>query len=433
MRVLFPLLIIFFTLLSPGWAGAQGRRAEPVEADRIVAVVGEEVITLNELRARVGRAIQQLQKQGTKLPPRELLENQMLERMIMDRIQLQYAAENGIRIDDIQLDQALLRIAANNKMSLQQFRQALEKDGIDYAAFRDEIRNEITIGRLREREVDSRLVISDSEVDNFLAANRNESNVEEYRLAHILMRAPEGARPDQLQKLKVKAEQALARARQGADFAELTAAFSDAPDAIQGGDLGYRPLSRLPTLYAEAAEKLQPGGVSSLLRSSAGFHIIKLIDKRGKEMPPVRQTRARHILIRVNEGVSESEARRRLEVVRERIVNGQDFAELARLYSQDGSATKGGDLGWINAGDTVPEFERAMDALKEKELSPVVQSPFGMHLIQVMERRQQDTSDETRRLRARQALRERKMDEAYQDWLRQLRDQFYVEVRLEEK
>lgn len=433
MRLLFSFLCACILLSAPVLSEAQSRRSVPIEADRIVALVGEEVITQYELRTRVNRAIRQLQKQGTPLPPRDALEAQMLERMIMDRVQLQFARESGIRIDDTQLDQALMRIAAGNKLTMTQFRQVLEKDGIDYLAFRDEIRDEMTIGRLREREVDSRLMISESEVDNYLSAQQNEGKVEEFRLAHLLMRAPEGAGPEQLQKLKAKAEQVLARAQRGEDFSELTAAFSDAPDALQGGDLGFRPLDRLPSIYAEAVTKLTQGGVSPLLRTSAGFHIVKLMEKRGTEIPPVRQTHARHILIKVNEVVSEAEARRRLETVRERIVNGQDFAELARLYSQDGSATKGGDLGWINAGDTVPEFERAMDQLKIKELSPVVQSPFGMHLIQVLERRTKDVSEETRRLMARQALRESKVDEAYQDWLRQLRDQFYVENRLEEK
>jgi peptidyl-prolyl cis-trans isomerase SurA len=214
----------------------------------------------------------------------------------------------------------------------------------------------------------------------------------------------------------------------------LTAAFSDAPDALQGGDLGWRPLDRLPALYAEAAGRLQSGQVSGLLRSSAGFHIVKLLNKRGGSAPAsVQQTHPRHILIRINEVVSEAEAQRKLETIRERIVNGVDFAEQARLNSQDGSAAKGGDLGWLNPGDTVPEFERAMDSLKINELSPVVQSPFGMHLIQVIERRERDVSAERQRGVARQALRERKLDEAYQDWLRQLRDRAYVENRLEEK
>ena len=407
---------------------------EPVEADRIVAVVGDDVITYHELRTRLAAALKQLQKQGTTLPAQEVLEGQMLERLIMDRAQLQFARDSGMRIDDSQLDQAIVRIAANNKLTPQQFREALERDGVEYARFREDIRNEMTTVRLREREVESKLVISDGEVDNYLANQAANGGGEEYQLAHILLRAPESASPEQLQKLRQRGEQALKQARAGQIFAELTAAFSDAPDALQGGDLGWRPLDRLPTLYAEAGARLQPGEVSELLRSSAGFHIVKLLNKRGGSAPTsVQQTRTRHILIRINEVVSEAEARHKLESVRERIANGVDFAEQARLYSQDGSAAKGGELGWLNPGDTVPDFERAMDALKINEVSPVVQSPFGMHLIQVLERRERDVSAERQRAVARQALRERKLDEAYQDWLRQLRDRTYVENRLRDQ
>ena len=409
-------------------------RDEPLEADSIVAVVADEVITAYELRNRLASALKQLQKQGTPLPPQDVLERQMLERLIMDRVQLQYAKESGLKIDDIQLDQAIGRISVNNKLTPQQFRQALEKDGITYAKFREEIRSEMTMARLREREVDSKLVISDGEIDNYIANQAATGSNEEYQLAHILLRAPESASPEQLQKLRLRGEQALKRARAGENFAELAAAFSDSPEALQGGDIGWRPLDRLPGLYADAARKLGVGEVSDLLRSSAGFHVVKLLGKRGgSAAASIQQTHARHILIRVNEVVSEAEARRKLENVRERIVNGVDFAEQARLYSQDGSAAKGGDLGWLNPGDTVPEFERAMDALKDNELSPVVQSPFGMHLIQVTERRQRDVSAERQRGVARQAIRERKLDEAYQDWLRQLRDRTYVENRLQEQ
>jgi len=407
---------------------------EPIEADHIVAVVGDGVITRNELRARLAVALKQLEKQGTPLPPQDVLEAQMLERMIMDQAQFAFAKENGLRIDDLQLDQAIGRIAANNNMSLSQFRAALEKDGIAYAEFREEIRGEMIMARLREREVESRIVVSDSEIDNYLTNQAANGGGDEYRLAHILLRAPESVTPEQLAKLRQRGEQALARARAGENFAELTAVFSDAPDALQGGEIGWRKLDRLPQLYAEAAARLQAGGVSDLLRSSAGFHIVKLLDKRGGNAPAsVMQTNARHILIRVNEVVAEAEARHRLETVRERIVNGMDFAEQARLFSQDGSAAKGGDLGWLNPGDTVPDFERAMDALKPGELSPVVQSPFGMHLIQVIERRERDVSAERQRSVARQAIRERKLDDAYQDWLRQLRDRTYVENRLEQQ
>ena len=407
---------------------------EPVEADRIVAVVGDDVITYYELRSRLATALKQLQRQGTPLPPQDVLERQMLERLIMERVQLQFAKETGMRVDDAQLDQAIGRIAAGNKLTVQQFREVLQRDGVEYAKFREEIRNEMITVRLREREVESKLVISDGEIDNYLANQAASGGGEEYEMAHILLRAPESATPEQLQKLRQRAEQAMKRAHAGENFAELAAAYSDAPDALQGGDLGWRPLDRLPTLYADAGVRLAPGEVSGVLRSSAGFHILKLLNKRGgSAIASVQQTRARHILVRINEVVSESEARHKLEAVRERIVNGMDFAEQARLYSQDGSAAKGGDLGWLSPGDTVPEFERAMDALKPGEVSQVIQSPFGMHLIQVQERRDHDVSAERQRAVARQALRDRKLDEAYQDWLRQLRDRTYVENRLEEK
>ena len=265
--------LILAALLATAVPTAQAAR-EPVEADRIVAVVGDEVITYRELKARLVTALKQLQKQGTPLPPEDVLEGQMLERLIMDRAQLLYAKESGLRIDDAQLDQAITRIAANNKMTPQQFRQALEKDGIAYPRFREEIRGEMTMARLREREVDSRLVISDSEIDNYLANQAASGNQEEFQLAHILLRAPESATPEQIQKLRQRAELALKRAKAGENFAELTAAYSDAPDALQGGELGWRSPDRLPVLYAETATPLQLGAVSDLVRYSAGFHII---------------------------------------------------------------------------------------------------------------------------------------------------------------
>jgi len=415
-------------------ATVQAAPDEIIEADRIVAIVGDDAITQFELRVRLDAALRELKKQGTPLPAQSELERQMLERVIMERLQLQAARDGGIRVDDLQLDQAIGRIAAGNRMTPAQFRQALERDGVQYAKFREEIRNEITLVRLREREVESRLVITDGEIDNYISNQATTGGGEEYQLAHILLRAPEAASPEQLQRLRQRAEQAQKRAQAGENFAELAAAFSDAPDALQGGNLGWRPLDRLPSLYAEAAARLNPGEVSPLLRSSAGFHVVKMGGKRGGTVSAsIQQTRARHILIRVNEVVSEPEARHRIDSLRERLVNGADFADLARQYSQDGSAAKGGDLGWVNPGDTVPEFEQAMNALKDGELSPVVLSPFGMHLIQVSERRQRDVSEERQRAAARQALRERKLDEAYQEYLRQLRSRVYVENRLDEK
>lgn len=408
--------------------------ASVVAADRIVAVVNDEVVTLYELRTRLDAALVQLKRQGTPLPPRDVLEKQMLERMVMDKVQLQHARETGLRVDDAQLEQALQRIATGNKMTLAQFRQALEKDGIPFAKFREEIREEMTITRVREREVESRIVISEGEIDSYLAGDSGKGAAEEYEMAHILLRAPESASPEQIQKLKAKADQVLERLNKGEDFAQLAASYSDAPDGLQGGSLGWRPRERLPVIFAEIVGKLKAGEVSPVLRSSNGFHITKLVQKRGGAgVPAVQQTHARHILIKVNEVVSEPEARHKLDSLRERLANGGNFAELARLYSQDGSAPKGGDLGWVYPGDTVPEFERAMDALQPGEFSQPVQSPFGFHLIEVLERRVQDVSSDRQRGAARQVLRERKLDETYQDWLRQARDRAYVELRLEER
>jgi len=430
-------ILCLFVCLS-GLASAQTSRnavSEPVPVDRIVAVVNDEVITLHELRAGLDVAVSQLRRQGTPLPPRDVLERQMLERLIMDKVQLQHAREIGLRIDDVQLDQALQRIAANNKMNMNEFREALKADGIVYAKFREDIRNEITIARIREREVESKIEISEGEIENYLSGESGRSGGDDqYEVAHILLRAPESATPAQIGELKAKAEQVLERALKGENFSQLAAAYSDAPDGLQGGSLGVRPLDRLPSIFSEVVVKLKAGEVAPLLRSPNGFHIVKLVSRRGgASLPAVQQTRVRHILIKVSEIVSENEARHKLEGLYERIRHGEKFAELARVHSQDGSATKGGDLGWIYPGDTVPEFERAMDELKPGEVSRPVKSPFGFHLIEVLERRVQDVSADRQRAAARQVLRERKLDEAYQDWLRQARDRAYVELRLEDR
>jgi peptidyl-prolyl cis-trans isomerase SurA len=435
MTLMLRALALFFCLIGVSSAQPAGRvTREPTPADRIVAVVNDEVITLHELQARLDTAIAQLQKQGTPLPPREVLEGQMLERLVIDRVQLQQAKEIGLRIDDSQLEQALQRIAASNKMSFAQFKDALQRDGIAFAKFREEIRDEMTIARVREREVENRIVISEGEIDNYLSGDLAKGNDnEEYEVAHILLRAPESASPEQIQQLKAKADLVLERLGKGEDFGQLAAAYSDAPDGLQGGNLGARTLDRLPAIFAEAVADLKAGEVAPLLRSSNGFHIVKLVAKRGgSSLAPVQQTRVRHILIKVNELVSADDARHKLEGLLDRIRHGEDFAELARLFSQDGSASKGGDLGWIYPGDTVPEFERVMNQLKPGELSEPVQSPFGFHLIEVQERRLQEVSADRQRAAARQVLRERKIDEAYQDWLRLIRDRAYVELRLEE-
>jgi peptidyl-prolyl cis-trans isomerase SurA len=413
--------------------GAHAQRI--VLVDRIVAVVNKEVITASELAERVGLAERDMRRQGTTPPDRETLEKQVLERLILDKAQLQHARDTGIRVDDVQLDRAIERIAENNKLTLAAFRRALENDGIVFERFRNEIREQIVLSRLREREVEDKVQVSDSEIDASLQEQKNEPDESEYNVAHILVRVPDQASPERIEAARARAEKARAEAVGGGDFGKIAASFSDAPEALKGGELGWRSADRMPELFTTALRPMKPGSVSEVLRSPAGFHILKLLDRRGgAASAPVEQTHARHILIRTGEQVSESEARRRLVDLRERIVTGgQEFAALAKLHSDDTSAGRGGDLGWIYPGDTVPEFERAMQALKPGELSPPVRSPFGWHLIQVIERRMAAESEERRRLEARNAIRARKADDAYDDWLRQLRDSTYVELRLEER
>ena len=404
--------------------------------DRIVAVVNKDVVTYSELNEAVGMAERQLRRQGTPAPERPVLERQMLERLILDKAQLQLARETGIRIDELQLDRAVERIAQSNNMTLADFRKALESDGVVFDAWRSDVRSQMIMARLREREVENKVQVSDTEVDLFLEQAKNRPDERsEYNLAHILVRVPEGASPERIREARSRAEQAAAEVKGGSPFARVAAAYSDAPDALQGGALGWRSHQRLPEIFADALAKMNPGEITPPLRSPAGFHIVQLIDRRGAGAEaPVLQTRLRHILIRTNEAVSEAEARRKLLDLRERIVTGgADFAELARANSDDGTAARGGELDWIYPGDTVPEFERAYQELKVGEISQPVRTPFGYHLIQVLERRSSDLSPERKRLQARHALRDRKADEAYQEWLRQLRDQTYVELRLEER
>jgi len=304
---------------------------------------------------------------------------------------------------------------------------------VDFKKFREEIRSEIIATRLREREVDSKLVISDSEIENYLATQAKQPDKgEEYQLAHILVLVPEQASADKIQASRQRAEQALEQLRGGAEFAQIAAEFSDAKDALQGGSLGWRPADRVPALFLDALQKMHHGEISPILRSPNGFHILKLVEQRSKGIPQViTQTHARHILIKTSELVSENEAKNRLLEIKLRIETGADFAEQAKRYSEDGSAAQGGDLGWISPGDTVPEFEDAMNALQEGQVSGAVQSGFGSHLIQVLERRNADVSVEQKKQQARMAIRTFKSDEAYQDWLRQLRDRAYVEYRLD--
>ena len=447
-RVLLPGLAILSAIGAPGPLLAQADKISPTLgntaprprmqlADRIVAVVNNEVITMQDLAERTRLARAQLARQNVPPLPDSVLERQVLERLVIDRAQIQFARENAISVDDAQLDRAVGRIAEENRMTMTQFRDVIERDGVPFAKFREDIRNDILINRIRDREVDSRVAISEGEIDNFIAQSKNAQGdaASELNLAQILVRVPESATPEQLAARRKRADEALEQLRGGADFARVSAAFSDAPEALSGGELGYRARDRLPELFVDAVASLKKGETSGVIKSANGFHILKMIDRRGSEVhAAVTQTHVRHILVRTNELVSQDQARRRLIDLKERLDNkAGDFAELARLHSNDGSASKGGDLGWVYPGDTVPEFEKTMSELKPGEIGTPVQTQFGWHLIQVLGRRTEDASADRVRLAARQALRERKADEAYQEWLRQLRDRAFVDIRLDER
>lgn len=430
-KLFFPVAMCLSVALSlPAFA----QRSIPV--DRVIAVVNNEVITELELRDRLEGAFQQLAQRGIQPPPVEVLEQQVLESLVVERAQLQLAAETGLTVDEATVSRAIASIASNNNLEEAQLRDVLAADGISWERFREQIRNEITISRLREREVESQIVVTDAEIDNFIANNPEAFSGEEVFVAHILIRMPEAPTQRELAQFRARAEEVLARHAAGEDFAQLAARFSDAPDSVQGGALGWRTRDRLPGLFADAIRSIGPGNLSEILRSPAGLHIVKFVAARGGELAvgddSMEQTRARHILIRHSEILPESEIEARLMGLRERMIHGgESFEELARIHSDDLSAARGGDLGWIYPGDTVPEFERAMDALAVGEISMPVRSPFGWHLIQLVERRMQDVSDERKRAMTRNALRDRKADEAYDAWLRELRDSTFVEYRLE--
>lgn len=409
--------------------------AEVVKMDRIVAIVDQAVVTEQELESRIATVTAQFKKQGTELPAEAILRKQILERLITDTLQLQYAAQTGLKVDDNQLDKTIGRIAEQNQLSLAEFTEALAKDGVSMTKFRADIRNEITLARLREREVDGRVNVSESEIDNFLTSQAaNNENQDEYEIAHLLIRTPEEGATEDIQKAKIKVDKALSELNGGVSFAKVSASYSDAPNALEGGSLGWKSAAQMPALFLDALKAMKIGEVSAPLRSPNGFHVLKLNNKRGGNSPLViQQTHARHILIKLSEIMSEKDGKLKIDGIKERLDNGEKFEALARQYSEDSTASSGGDLNWVNPGDTVPQFEKAMNELKDMQISMPVRTQFGWHLIQVMERRSQDMSKEAARLKARQEIRAKKADEAYQDWIRELRDRAYVEIRLEDK
>ncbi|PTR04567.1 periplasmic chaperone for outer membrane proteins SurA [Nitrosomonas nitrosa] len=406
-----------------------------VPIDHIVAVVNEEVITRNELNDLIENTVKQLQKQGTQLPPYDVLEKQLLERLIMTRIQLQRAKEIGISVSDTELDQTLRNIAKENNLSMGDFYAALEQEGIGLSRFRDEIRDEMLMVRLKEREISSRVNVTEGEIDNFLRTQETSAiGNDDYHVAHILVQIFEQMDAAQVEAKRLRAEEALAKLQEGVEFAQVSAEFSDAPNALQGGDLGWRPIMQMGPAFAEMLINMQPGEVTPVIQSPVGFHILKLMGRRPQETPVViiNQTNARHILIKINELTSEDDAHRMIMQIKDRIDSGANFAETAKAYSEDASASSGGDLGWLSPGDTVREFEQAMDALLPGQISPPVRTQFGWHLIQVVQRRTQDVSEQQQRQHAHKAIHARKADMVMQEWLQQLRDQVYVEYRAED-
>ena len=421
-RLLGPLLapLMFLALLAPA-------AAEPLE--QIVAVVNDEVVLKSELERELRTVRQQLQQRNIRPPSREVLEEQVLDRLITQRLQLQMAQRTRIRVDDVTLNRALQDIASRNNLSLEQFRDVLERDGIEYAAFREDIRDEITISRLQQRQVQQQVQVTEEEVANHLDNLRARGALdEEYRLRHILVAVPEAASPDEVAEAREKATSLRRQLmEEGADFARLAASESDGQNALEGGDLGWRRGGRLPDAFTDALRDLETGAVSRVVRSPSGFHLLRLEDRRATGGETEVQTRARHILL------TGENARSRLQRLRRRIQDGADFAELAREHSEDpGSAENGGDLGWVGSGALVSAFEEAMQALNPGEMSEPVETRFGWHLIRVEDRRRQAAGLESRRNEARQLIRQRKSEETVDRWLRRLRAEAYIERRLGE-
>lgn len=433
MSLLRTLLLSTPLLAAAAVSGAA--TAAPLPLDRIVAVVNDAVIVESELATSLAETQQRLQRSASgRMPSPELLRKRVLERLIVTELQLQKAAAVGIRVDDQQLNDALLRIARQNDLTLTQFRQVLERDGVRFVQFREKVRREMIITRLRQREVTNRVSVTDQEADAFIEqAKAGGGDRREYRLGHILISVPAEASSEQARAARLKVEQVLGRLRSGADFAQTAISVSDGRNALEGGDLGWRKPEQIPTLFADVVGKLAVGEVSEPVRSSSGYHLVKVMDSRGGERRMVTQTLARHILIKADEVHSEADVRSRLMQLRQRIVGGDDFATLARGHSQDRvSAAKGGDLGWSSPGTMVPEFEAMMDELAEGEVSPVFKSAFGWHVVQVLERRRHDSTTDFQRAKAREILGKRKGEEALESWLRQLRGEAFVEYRLDD-
>jgi len=421
---------------SPAGAQALSNRTAQV-ADSVVAVVNDGVITQRELEERTNLIAQRLKQQNAPVPPIEQLRQQVLDQMVLERIQLQKAKDDGIVIDDATVNRTLQRLAQQNQMTLEVYRARIEAQGVQWATFVRDARTELTLSKLREKEVDSKITVSDGEVANYIASQRGPGarNASDLHLQHIMFKVASNAPESEVAAAQSKAEAVLKQAQAGDDFAKLAKQNSQDTDATKGGDLGFRAPGTLPAGIVSAVSTLRPGQVvPTLLRTDGGFEIIKLVDRRTGEgtaanAPKLVQTHVRHILLRVSDGMSEASARQKLLDIKQQVAAGGDFANFARTYSQDGSASQGGDLGWISPGETVPEFERAMNNLQDGAVSDPVRSEYGYHLIQVLDRREAEGSATQQLDIARQAIGQRKAEQAYSDWLRELRDTAYVQYK----
>ena len=424
-------LVAMLMLLTGQAANAALEVTDPL--DRIVAVVNNEVITALELDKEMGLIKQQLRQQNNRLPADAVLKKQLLERLILREIQLQMAKRGSIRVDDETLNRTLENMAAQNRLSPSQFRETLAREGMDYEAFRENMRDEIIINRLQQRQVGNRIVITQQEIDTFISNQALRNGVDkEYHLGHILVAVPEAASAKDIAEARAKAEKVVAKLRAGAEFYQTAASMSDGQQALEGGDLGWRGAASLPTLFSDWVTANKVNSVSDALRSPSGFHIIKLLGQRTNQTKHmVTQTHARHILIRPESQDGGDKARSKLIKIRNRIIAGEDFAALAKAESNDpGSAVEGGELGWVNPGEMVPEFDKAMNELALNEISKPVRTQFGWHLLQVLERRDHDNTDKVQRKKAQEVIRARKTDPAMQAWIRRIRDEAFVENRL---
>ncbi|MEM8844216.1 MAG: peptidylprolyl isomerase [Pseudomonadota bacterium] len=401
--------------------------------DRIVAVVENDVVTQSELLERISVIKTQAGPQS-ELPSDDVLAEQVLQRIIVERLQVEWGVRRGITIDDLSLDQAMRNLAQRNNLNLDQFREALTEQGIDYIAFREQVRTEMTIGQVRRRAIDSNVEVSDKEIDTLLESQQGAINQNtEYRLAHILIQLPQDPSPEDIDKAQVEIDGIRQQALDGDSFTQLAISFSQANDALEGGDLGWRNINQLPGIFQRQLVNMQPGEISDVIRSGSGFHIFRILDKRGQETDMVNQVLVRHILIRTNEVRTDDEIKNDLNNLRERIINGDDFAELAQAHSEDpGSSINGGELGWADPSVYDPTFRDVTESIELNTISEPFKTNFGWHILEVVDRREHDNSLAAMRNEARNYLLERKISEETELWLRQLRDESFVEIKIDE-